>query len=70
MKEAASRSHLLLDDHNYQSQLKILDGEEGALMQFSFASVAGALEKFQANLLFLCLHQTGANWEYTKALEV
>lgn len=39
-------------------------------MQFSFASVAGALEKIQANLLFLCLHQTGANWEYTKALEM
>lgn len=45
MKEAVSESHLALDEHNYQSQPKILAGEEGAFVKFSLTSVAGRLTK-------------------------
>lgn len=45
MKEAVSKSRLALDEHNYQSQLKILAGKEGAFVQFILTPVAGRLTK-------------------------
>jgi len=46
MKEAVFKSPLGLDEYNYQSQLQILAGEEGAFVKFSFTSLTGVLTKF------------------------
>lgn len=64
MKETASRSHLLLDDHNYQSQLKILAGEEGYLRILALLLLLEHWKFFKqiCFLFFSCtrLEQTGS----------